>query len=93
MYVVEGVDSVKLASKLNSACVNAGRVSLDIFLQVNTSSEDSKSGCDPRFAKELAGHILKECPRLQLKGLMTIGKYGDTSPVYFQVSLFIIMLL
>ncbi|KAK7006203.1 hypothetical protein R3P38DRAFT_3037283, partial [Favolaschia claudopus] len=43
---------------------------------VNTSGEDSKSDTKDVAAAELtqlARHIIKECPRLRLQGLMTIG--------------------
>ena len=57
---------------------------LDVFLQVNTSGEDSKGGCEPQEAPDLARHIKTKCPNLNLLGLMCIGKYsgaeGDASP-------------
>ena len=83
--MVEGVDSMKLANKLNNACLSANKESLNVFVQINTSNEASKSGCEPDDAVLLAEHIIHNCPYLKLQGLMTIGKYGDTSPKYFQV--------
>ena len=90
---VETVSSIKLATKLNNAVANKvsslssnddtassvqGR--LKIFVQVNTSGENSKSGVEPGEACiELCRYILKECPLLDLRGLMTIGAPGDTS--------------
>ena len=53
------------------------------FLQVNTSGEESKGGCAPDQAPELAKAIHAK-PHLKLVGLMCIGKYsgaeGDASP-------------
>ena len=49
---------------------------LRIFIQVNTSGEDSKSGVDPTSGKELVDlckYVKDECPSLKLQGLMTIG--------------------
>lgn len=52
------------------------------MIQINTSGEDSKSGLPALTASsdlatselaQLAKHILIECPRLRLAGLMTIG--------------------
>ena len=43
LSVVETVDSEKLATKLNNGCVLVDRENLDIFIQVDTSGEDSKS--------------------------------------------------
>ncbi|KAF8176176.1 hypothetical protein K438DRAFT_1939469 [Mycena galopus ATCC 62051] len=68
----------------NKAKVLAGRprtAPLNILIQINTSGEDSKSGLGPLSAEDvanaegvqLARHIIKECPRLRLQGLMTIG--------------------
>lgn len=80
--VVETVDKFKLAAKLNTA-VAANTESptgkLKIFVQVNTSGEESKSGCEPSEVVELCQQIVQECPHLELRGLMTIGAPGDLS--------------
>jgi PLP dependent protein len=48
------------------------------MLQVRTSEEESKSGVLPgEELNELVKCINNECTRLQLQGLMTIGKEGD----------------
>ncbi|SZF06417.1 unnamed protein product [Blumeria hordei] len=72
---VSSVDSAKKANLLNlgRACFPDSNP-MNIHIQVNTSSEPSKSGSPPGEATaELALHILQSCPNLQLKGLMTIG--------------------
>merc|ERR1719401_2021929 len=43
------------------------------MVQVNTSGEDSKSGLEPDGTVALCVLISKECPALELVGLMTIG--------------------
>ena len=75
LWVVESVDSVKLASKLDAAAAAAARTSpLRVFLQVNTSGEPQKGGVeDATAAVELARHVATACPRLALAGLMTVG--------------------
>lgn len=81
LEVVETVDSAKLAKKLNAA-VEAFRPSrpLSVFIQVNTSGEDTKCGVEPGAdTVALATAIVKECGLLRLKGLMTIGKPDYTS--------------
>lgn len=76
--VVETVDKFKLANKLNNAA--AGKEGkLKIFVQVDTSGEESKSGCEPSGVVALCEQITKECENLQLMGLMTIGAPGDLS--------------
>ena len=47
---------------------------LRVFVQVNTSGEESKSGTEPgEQTVELCKHIEEKCPHLKLAGLMTIG--------------------
>lgn len=78
LAVVETVDSIKLASKLNNACESIDR-QLDIYIQVHTSDEDTKSGVPPAELISLVGQIRSECPRLNIRGCMTIGSPGDVS--------------
>ncbi|KAF8910470.1 proline synthetase associated protein [Gymnopilus junonius] len=62
--------------------LSSDRSPLRVLIQVNTSGEGSKSGIPPLSSSsnleiselvQLAKHIVKDCPRLQLEGLMTIG--------------------
>jgi len=81
---VETVDSEKLASTLSKAVEQNNRDSLSIFIQVNTSGEEQKSGVSPKEAVELSKIIFfnqnQKYSKLILKGLMTIGKLeGDTT--------------
>lgn len=77
LWCVSSIDSIKKATQLN-----AGRGSLSpapstplfVHVQVNTSGEESKSGCQPgQGTLALCKHIKDECEHLQLLGLMTIG--------------------
>lgn len=77
LWCVSSVDSVKKANQLD-----AGRASLSpsppnplfVHVQVNTSGEESKSGCQPgEETLELCRHIKDKCEHLKLLGLMTIG--------------------
>jgi pyridoxal phosphate enzyme (YggS family) len=81
LYMVETVDTEKLADKLNNACVAADRVTpLNIFIQVDTSNEDTKSGVNGETELlPLVDYIKTNCPKLDFKGLMTIGAPGDMS--------------
>jgi len=79
LEMVESVDSRKLATELNKACELAHRgTRLPVLIQVNTSGEESKYGCAPDEAVGLYGHVLAQCPRLEPRGLMTIGRLADT---------------
>lgn len=51
---------------------------LQIFIQVNTSNEESKYGCHPLDVINLVKEI-SALSQLKVKGLMTIGKLGGTN--------------
>lgn len=76
---VETVSSLKLASKLNNAVPDTDSTLLKIFVQVNTSGEDSKSGVEADECAALCQDIVAKCPKLHLQGLMTIGAPDDES--------------
>lgn len=51
-----------------------GSSKVNVHIQVNTSGEESKSGCAPGpETVALCRFVLTECPHLHLLGLMTIG--------------------
>ncbi|KAJ1971012.1 hypothetical protein H4R35_005522 [Dimargaris xerosporica] len=80
LWAVETIDTAKRASVLNDAC--RGRPEpLNVFIQVNTSSEANKGGVSPDACHDLATHILTQCPRLHLLGLMTIGSVEHSGQV------------
>jgi hypothetical protein len=79
LAVVETIDSIKLAEKLNKEWGKAGRQPLRVFLQVDTSGENTKSGVEPADIPGLAEYVARSCGHLSLGGLMTIGKEGDVS--------------
>ena len=79
LVMIETVDSIKLADKLNAAVSEAGRSSLKVLVQVNTSGEETKFGVEPSDCLALARHILGQCPGLSFGGLMTIGMPDYTS--------------
>ncbi|KAI9867058.1 MAG: hypothetical protein M1813_000456 [Trichoglossum hirsutum] len=77
LWCVESVDTTRKADQLEKGRANllasAAEAKLRVFVQVNTSGEESKSGCEPSEAADLSKHILEKCPHLHLQGLMTIG--------------------
>lgn len=70
--VVQSIDRLRLATKLQNRLVYDNRESMDIYIQVNTSFEASKFGVSPDTALELIKQV-SELPNLNIKGLMTIG--------------------
>ena len=72
---VHSIERLKIAERL-SAQRPAGMAPLQVCLQVNVSGEESKSGCAPAEAPELAAAIAR-LPNLRLRGLMTIPEPTD----------------
>jgi pyridoxal phosphate enzyme (YggS family) len=68
---IQSVDSVALFRKIEQHCLQLKR-KLKILVQVNTSGEESKSGCSPQDAAELCG-IVAASQAVEFRGLMTIG--------------------
>ena len=80
LWCVESVDTGKKADQLEKGraalCEKEKEyegVSLRVFVQVNTSGEEEKSGVEPDGAAELCRHVREQCPHLKLQGIMTIG--------------------
>lgn len=69
------LDSLRLAEALDKRLETDGRT-LDVYVQVNTSDEDSKFGLAPAdllpFVEEL-----QRFPRLRPRGLMTLALFSD----------------
>jgi PLP dependent protein len=86
LYMIESVDSIKLAEKIEKACVTSGRSSnLRILIQVNTSDEEQKGGLSTiNEIVELVQYVLTNCPHITFSGLMTIGKLGEVANIYFE---------
>lgn len=77
LWCVETVDSERLASTLDASWKKReSKDKLKVFVQVNTSSEDSKHGCPPAKTSEIVRHILEKCASVEFRGIMTIGKIG-----------------
>ncbi|MEL3909287.1 MAG: YggS family pyridoxal phosphate-dependent enzyme [Treponemataceae bacterium] len=72
---IESVDSFKLAEKINNRLVQKN-LTMKIFVEVNTSGEESKHGCTPEETLKLIEKISK-LSALKITGLMTIGALTD----------------
>lgn len=75
---VQTVESIKLATAINNSWSkrNTGEEKLKVYAQINSSGEESKSGCNPSECIDLVRHILHDCQSLQFEGLMTIGSFS-----------------
>jgi len=72
VFLVHSLDSLKLAQKIQSEASKISRV-VKCLVQVNTTGEDVKSGCEPKYVLKLVKEI-SQLPNVMIKGLMTIGK-------------------
>ncbi|EST05567.1 Mini-chromosome maintenance complex-binding protein [Kalmanozyma brasiliensis GHG001] len=94
LYLLETLDSVKAANVLQKALSSPDAAKRDeplrVYLQVNTSGEDAKSGLPPISSEDaeqakdsellqLAIHVITKCPELRLRGVMTIGAADNSS--------------
>jgi pyridoxal phosphate enzyme (YggS family) len=73
--LIHSVDRFELAQAVDHRAGLIGKRQ-DILIQVNTTAESQKSGCDPAALSELAGQIAL-MPNLRIRGLMTIGPFVD----------------
>uniref|UniRef100_A0A8D1K9J4 Pyridoxal phosphate homeostasis protein n=1 Tax=Sus scrofa TaxID=9823 RepID=A0A8D1K9J4_PIG len=77
LFMLETVDSMKLADKVNSSWQKKGSPErLKVMVQVNTSGEESKHGLLPSETVAMVEHVKAKCPSLEFVGLMTIGSFG-----------------
>ena len=71
--VIESVDSVELAGRLDRIAGDAGRSPLGVYLQVNVDRDGAKAGFLPETL-EAGLPALAELTNLRLLGLMTVGR-------------------
>ncbi|TYJ58003.1 YggS family pyridoxal phosphate enzyme [Cryptococcus floricola] len=80
LYILETLSSHKVADLLQKSIPPSRKTPLNVYLQVNTSGEDAKSGLAPLPSSnhetvDLAVHVITKCPSLKVLGLMTIGSW------------------
>lgn len=84
--VIQTLDSIELAGRLERICIEEQREKLSVLVQVDLASEATKNGIGE---KDLPGLVefLQTCERLKFKGLMIVPPYiEDTEKVrpYFK---------
>ena len=78
--LIHSVDGLEIARALDLRAAQIGKRQ-DVLIQVNTTAEPQKSGCDPGSVDDLAGAIAV-LPNVRVMGLMTIGPLAvDPIPV------------
>ena len=85
--VIQSVDSLRLAREISTRC-EAGGLSIDVLVEVNTSGEDSKYGLVPEETVETIEEIA-DLGGIRVRGLMTIGAFlsdpEDVRPCFRQL--------
>ena len=74
-YLIHSVDSFKLALKIQSEAAKCGKA-VKCLLQVNTSLEEQKTGCEISETLKLVSEI-SVLENVKVNGLMTIGRMMD----------------
>ena len=74
--VIQSLDSVDLARRLNETCRQEQRASLPVLLQVDLGKEATKSGVDEADLLKLAA-MVHDSTHLDLIGLMTLPPFFD----------------
>ena len=72
--VIETIDSIKLAKRINAICTEAG-IKQRIFVQVNTGNDPKKQGFSINTAIDAITEISK-MKHLVCEGIMTIPQHG-----------------
>ncbi len=75
VHCIHSVDSLRLGEEI-SFQASKTKKTIDVFVEVNSTDEESKFGIKPDKAIELVKQ-LRQCSHLTVKGLMTIGKFGE----------------
>ncbi|ORY38646.1 hypothetical protein BCR33DRAFT_720656 [Rhizoclosmatium globosum] len=79
LFAIETVDGSKKADTIQKEVAKLHRETpLNVFVQVNTSGEESKGGVEPKDCVDVAKHIVERCQNLKLAGLMTIGSWDNS---------------
>ena len=74
--VIESLDSIELAQRLERICQEVGREYLPVLVQVDLAGEETKAGIPESELTDLSG-FLRTCERLKLKGLMVLPPFFE----------------
>ena len=74
--VIHSLDSIELARRLDRVCVEIGRESLPLLIQVDLGHEETKTGVDEKELPQLV-ETVQQLERLKLIGLMTLPPFFE----------------
>jgi PLP dependent protein len=78
--LVQTVDSIEVATRLDAVCGREGR-RLPVYIEVNSAREPQKGGVAPEQALNLITDVAL-LPNLKVEGLMTMGPLCTTQDEY-----------
>ncbi|EGV61136.1 hypothetical protein PSN45_001824 [Yamadazyma tenuis] len=85
LHAVETIDSLKKCKKLNTHRQEVNGAVINVYLQINTSGEDQKSGFKlseggkKDLYEAVSFLVSEECKFLSFEGLMTIGSFLEST--------------
>ncbi len=71
-FLIHSIDSLELALAIEQRLAQKN-VQCRALLQINSANEEQKTGVSIEEAKDIYSQILKQCPHITLKGVMSIG--------------------
>jgi hypothetical protein len=75
-FLMQSLHSLELAQALDKRLEAKGKT-MECLLQINSAKEETKSGVMPEEATDLYAQIAETCPRIDLRGVMSIGAHTD----------------
>jgi pyridoxal phosphate enzyme (YggS family) len=74
--LIHSVDSIKLAQEINKRAAQHNKT-MDVLIQINIAGEESKFGIHPEDTEQTIQEILRSCPNVRIKGLMSIVPFEE----------------
>jgi PLP dependent protein len=74
---IESVDSFKLAEEINKSCQKLNIEKMNLYLQINISNEETKSGLKYDEVIPLYEEITKNLDKVHVAGIMSLGDIGN----------------
>jgi len=74
--LMQSLNSLELAEELNKKLL-AKEQNMNCLLQINAANEESKSGVSEEESIDIYQQIKESCPKINLKGIMTIGAHTE----------------
>lgn len=83
--LIHSLDRWSLARSLNKRAKEWDKIQ-SVLVQINVSGEKSKSGLVPGETREFIEKVLRECPHLNIRGLMTMAPFieAEKTRPFFQ---------